>query len=482
MSKSHQYKQRGLSSVQMIGFVVLAGLLLAVVFLLPSAVEPAKIEELQVETEQAEEQAAPPPPDSPWSDAQLAKERREAQEILSKIIDRQEKLEDRAVKQWAEQAFLQAIATAESGDELYRTREFEQAKGQYRESLKQFNAIYDQIDVVFEQQVTQGNQAITNSQPRQAIKAFELATKLKPVDINAQNGLARAKVQSEVIDLVAKGKHQLKTGKLAEAKQSFDQALALDSQSQPAQQQLELAKQAIVDDNFAQAMSRGYAAINSKQYDNAIKAFAEASKIKPSMKDAGVALEQAKNKQLQARVANHLNQAQTLVAQEQWADAKVQYDKVLSLDESVIKAKVGGLKTQARAELDEKILDAINNPQRLSDSRGLAKAKAVYQDAKRIKRPGQRLKQQIAQLDGLFEQMSRPVTVQIKSNNQTTVTLYRFGSLGSFAAKNMELKPGKYTLVGTRQGYRDVRQEFVIEPGKAAPTVTVQCEEKISNG
>jgi len=78
--------------------------------------------------------------------------------------------------------------------------------------------------------------------------------------------------------------------------------------------------------------------------------------------------------------------------------------------------------------------------------------------------------------------MSQSITVQIKSNNQTLVTLYRVGSLGSFADKQMDLKPGKYTLVGTRQGYRDVRTEFTLEPGKSAPTVTVQCDEKISNG
>ena len=70
--------------------------------------------------------------------------------------------------------------------------------------------------------------------------------------------------------------------------------------------------------------------------------------------------------------------------------------------------------------------------------------------------------------------------VQIKSNNQTLVTLYRVGSLGSFTDKRMSLKPGKYTLVGTRQGYRDVREEFTIVPGKSAPTVVVQCEEKIN--
>lgn len=475
-------KNLGFGRVQILGFIVLLGLLLGVFFILPNNVETVEITTLapseQLSEEEKIQQQAPP--DSPWSDAQLAKQRREAQEILSKVIDVQEKLEQKQVKQWAPDQFEQAMQTTASGDELYRIRDFDQAQARYKEGLKQFTNLHNQANGVFEQQMQQGSTAIKNAQPRQAIKAFELANAIKPASLDAQEGLERARVQNQVIDLIAKGKHQLKTGELTEAKATLEQALSLDSKSEAAQNELSKTKVAIVDDNFANAMSQGYAAINNKNYPNAIKAFNQAQAIKPNANDTKVALEQAKNKHLQTQVAQHLATANKHEQNEQWQPANDSFDKVIALDPSVIKAKIGVIRTQARAELDTKLQATLDQSERLTDSAAHRHAQGLIQDAQRIKNPGPRLNEQISTIAALLEKLNQPIDVQIKSNNQTLVTLYRVGSLGSFTAKRMSLKPGKYTLVGTRQGYRDVREEFTIAPGKSAPTVTVQCEEKIN--
>lgn len=479
---SHVTKNLGFGRVQILGFIVLLSLLVGVFFILPNKVATVEVADITPseplsEAQLIQQQA---PPDSPWSDAQLAKQRREAQEILSKIIDLQEKLEDKQVKQWAAEQFEQAMQTTASGDELYRTRAFDQAQARYKQGLEQFTKLHNQTDSVFKQQMQQGQDAIKNAQPRQAIKAFELANAIKPANLDAQQGLARAKVQNQVIDLIAKGKHQLKTGKLNEAKQTLEQAISLDSKSQSAQAQLKKTKVAIVDANFANAMSQGYAAINNKNYPNAIKAFKQAQAIKPNAKDTKVALTQAQNKHLQTQVAQHLTTATKYEQNEQWQPANDSFNKVIALDPSVIKAKIGVIRTQARAELDNKLQNTINQSERLTDSAVHRQAQNLIKDAKRIKNQGPRLKTQISTITALLDKLNQPVDVQIKSNNQTLVTLYRVGSLGSFTAKRMSLKPGKYTLVGTRQGYRDVREEFTVAPGKSAPTVIVQCEEKIN--
>jgi hypothetical protein len=41
------------------------------------------------------------------------------------------------------------------------------------------------------------------------------------------------------------------------------------------------------------------------------------------------------------------------------------------------------------------------------------------------------------------------------------------------------LRPGTYTAVGTRNGYRDVRQTFTVKHDGAPPTVTIACTEPI---
>ena len=43
----------------------------------------------------------------------------------------------------------------------------------------------------------------------------------------------------------------------------------------------------------------------------------------------------------------------------------------------------------------------------------------------------------------------------------------------------MELLPGRYTVVGTRAGFRDVRREVTIMPGHEPPALVIRCEEQI---
>jgi hypothetical protein len=71
------------------------------------------------------------------------------------------------------------------------------------------------------------------------------------------------------------------------------------------------------------------------------------------------------------------------------------------------------------------------------------------------------------------------VRVALASDNVTEVQIYRVGKLGAFDRRELELLPGKYTAVGTRAGFRDVRREFTVMPGLPPPSLMIRCEEPI---
>jgi len=75
--------------------------------------------------------------------------------------------------------------------------------------------------------------------------------------------------------------------------------------------------------------------------------------------------------------------------------------------------------------------------------------------------------------------MRTELPVQLRSDGKTDVIVFRVGSLGSFAEKQLSLLPGDYVAVGRRDGFRDVRVEFSLRPGKPMATVMVQCGQKI---
>ena len=86
---------------------------------------------------------------------------------------------------------------------------------------------------------------------------------------------------------------------------------------------------------------------------------------------------------------------------------------------------------------------------------------------------------QITQLERLITAAETPVRVALSSDNATDVTIYRIGRLGAFERKDMELLPGRYTIVGSRAGFRDVRREIVVRAGGMPDTVVIRCEEPI---
>ena len=72
-----------------------------------------------------------------------------------------------------------------------------------------------------------------------------------------------------------------------------------------------------------------------------------------------------------------------------------------------------------------------------------------------------------------------PVTVIIESDNLTQVAVYKVGKLGRFTQHELKLRPGTYTVVGARDGYKDVRREILVKPGQPSLRVTVECRIKI---
>ena len=92
---------------------------------------------------------------------------------------------------------------------------------------------------------------------------------------------------------------------------------------------------------------------------------------------------------------------------------------------------------------------------------------------------GPRLESQIARLEALLEQASTPVAVVLESDEYTDVVVYQVGRLGTFSRHELNLKPGAYTVVGSRDGYRDVRLRLIVHPGSSPKPLAVKCTERL---
>ena len=105
----------------------------------------------------------------------------------------------------------------------------------------------------------------------------------------------------------------------------------------------------------------------------------------------------------------------------------------------------------------------------------------VYYTGKQIENPDSKLQNQLLVLEGLLLHSQISIEVVFQSDSITDVTLLKVGYMGSFENTTVALKPGRYVVVGKRDGYKDVREEFVIGyEGKEISPVLVACSEQIN--
>ena len=467
--------------VSLSGLVLLA---LAVVFVLPGIVEryelPLEARSNVSEPAATSRPAAPPVNAvSPFDEAQRALQRKEAQDQLAGLLAAQAALTEAKVELWAREEYERGLEYARQGDDGYLQQKFVEARDSYQAGNEVLSRLVDSIPTIIDRYLEQGAAALAANNSAMALEYFDTALALEPQNASAQQGRARAATLDEVNRLVARGNDALEQGELESGRGLFQQGIALDRQHVAAQEGLARANRLIQEQRFAEIMSSGFAHLQNNDPQQAIDAFKRAASMGINNEQANAAITQTENEVARLAINGHREAALAAEQSEQWQDAVTAYDAALQVDSNLVFAQTGRDYADKRLRLDQLLVAAINNPERLADAAVYEQALDVFYTGQGIENPGPRLQQQLVELERALEYSQIPVTVQLVSDNVTRVSLLRTADLGTFQSHVLSLKPGRYVAVGTRQGYRDVRQEFVVGFGKTPEAVVVQCDEQV---
>ena len=472
----------------------LGGLLLLavlVIFWLPERVDAPAVADTESPAATAANDSAPAAPlakpagtkkpdASPWSDAQMAKLRKEAQDVLAELLDLQFALEERGVQQWAPERFAAIAATAAAGDELYKTREYEQATVRYQEGLAELQALQADIPVELARQLDLARQAIEDGDQATADEALAMAALIEPGSPELTALQQRAATLPQLLPLLAGAETAEQNADLAEAEKLLQRAAALDPQHLRTRSELQRVATAHQEQRFNDAMSEGYTALDAGRFDSARQAFRAARKLQgEGSSEASSALQEVEAAETAHKLATLKQRGSSNEQQENWQDAVKAYEQAQGIDSNIMFASEGLKRSRSRARLDKQFRTALDEPGRLSDVAVAEATEQLLQHAQQIKPRGPVLEKQISRLQVLLKQANTAVAVTLRSDMETEVIVYKVKRLGSFQQQELVLRPGTYTAVGTRNGYRDVRQTFTVKHDGAPPTVTIACTEPI---
>lgn len=232
------------------------------------------------------------------------------------------------------------------------------------------------------------------------------------------------------------------------------------------------------DDSYAKAAGEGFAALGAGRLDEARAAFERARALRSNGAEALDGLRRVEAASGGARSLGAMRaHAADLESQERWDEALRAYEDIQRQDSSLAFAQAGKARAADRLLLGESLQALIDRPERLSSPQVGERAAALLQTAQEQPSPGPVLRSQIARLSELLPGFDKPVHLSLVSDNITQVAIPDVGTFGSFTHRDIELKPGHYTVIGTRDGYRDVRRDITLSPGQENQTVNVSCYE-----
>lgn len=451
-----------------LGLALLLALAVGVVVLLPTytATGPPP-------TAESPREVMPVEPAAP-ADARLS-----AEGALRDYLRLRARLELENAPVWGDPEWDEAAAEVKRGDRLFLQNDFSSARKAYRQGIERLEALDASRGQRLDAALRDGAQALSEGRIETAVARFEYALAIDPQNALAAEGLARAEVRGQLLALMAAGERAEEQGALDAALGAYREAAALDDAYAPAAAAVRRVTAEIDRVAFTASMDQALAALDGGRWAAAAQALAAAAALRPdddSVRDLRRRLDTVRK---QRTLAELRRSARAKVAAEDWQGALEAYEQAMKVDPEAAFAVAGAKQARASLRLHRQVDHYLVQPGRLAGPEPLANAEQVLQAAGKAPEGQPRLARKLDRLQRLVEQARTPVTVELKSDGQTEVVIYHVGHRGRFLQQQVELRPGRYVAVGSRAGYRDVRQEFEVRPDGPPLIVTIRCEETI---
>ncbi len=469
---------------RVVGFsltMLVLGTLATFIFVfLPDRVEAPAAPARGVQAAVPDDRPAASPGDAvaPFEAADLARARKQAEAKLAEFFELEVGLTEQLhVHAWGAEDLDRIKGRAGTGDQMFMEGRYQESLDEYAGAVRDLAALADKGRALFRSALENGQAALAKLDHRNAVDAFALALAIRPDDREAALGRDRALALPEIVELLRQSERAQLRGEFVAADRYLAQVRALDSATPGlAERAARLADARAIERRRA-TLSEGFSALERDEYDKALAAFNRVLQDNPADPDGLAGVQQAQQARLLAEIDRLRELAERQESADEWSAALATYDTVLGLDPSLRFARDGKTRIGARIRLVEAMQRFIDDPGLLSDNDEFARAGEVLAEASADAAAGPLLQSQLDDLQAVVEHSSVPVPLVIDSDNHTEIMIQKIGSFGTFLRHELKLRPGRYTIIGSRDGYRDVRDEIVLEAD--SEPVDVRCTEPI---
>lgn len=421
----------------------------------------------------------PAPPTEAPDPARLQAERTRAEELLGELLGAQRELAEAGVVEWGDEDYAELLRLSKAGDESMIRPDYPAAARSYEEALEACRRLIEALPAALPRMLREGEAALKAADGPLARRKFGAAVQLDGENDAARKGLQRAGTIEAVTERLRAAAAKEAEGRLPLALADYQEAAGMDPLSDEAVAGVARVSAGIRQGAFQDLMTRGLAALRAGDLDEAdalIKKARDLDAASPAVREAMTQVEEARRV---ARIRQMEPSARDAERREGWDTALGLYESVLAIDPLVRWAQEGRDRMQTRVRLQNEMSAFLATPTLLETEEGRTRAAETLQAARPLREGAPAWSRQVEAVEVLVKRATTPIEVTLRSDGQTGVDVYRVGRFPPFQTKSLSLLPGRYTIVGHRPGFRDVRLDVQVAPGLEPIQADIVCRDPI---
>ncbi len=230
---------------------------------------------------------------------------------------------------------------------------------------------------------------------------------------------------------------------------------------------------------FALHIEAGFDDVEKGKVTSARTHYREAKNIDPNRQELNVLAKQLTALEKRIRVKNNLQKAENAIRRDDWQAAYTFLTNAAKDVPQDNKVQEGLTQAKTIINLKQEFKKYLADPYRLSDSGIAGAAKQLRKKAEPFEQYSFSLQLQNRELSKMIKKMQRLIAVTVKSDQKTFVQVRGIGKVGTVTEKTIQLKPGRYTFEGSRDGYITKFIKVLIPHDNPSFQVHVICDQPI---
>lgn len=259
----------------------------------------------------------------------------------------------------------------------------------------------------------------------------------------------------------------------------LQQVVNIAPQRQEISSRLEKLGKLLKQQTFETHISSGFTAVEKGLVQKARDHYQKAKKAAPERKELSLLSGKISILERSLRVQKNIKQAEQAIDRGDWLQARDYLARAVKDDPENTIVVEDLRQADLVVDLQGRLAQHIDNPYRLTNDGVRRNAEVVLLQAEPLSRVSYKVKQQVGQLRELMRKLNRQIPVTVISDNKTRVQVRGVGKIGMVSEKIIQLKPGKYTFEGARDGFKSKLVQTFITYDLENFSVRIVCDEQI---